>query len=82
MCFVFLSIARLPMPVDKINPDAIPKIVKDLDRRDAERQRLGREMEKELDRQTALAESLSWYNGSKRWEFENGKVKITRHLPY
>jgi hypothetical protein len=60
--------------VDKINPDAIPKIVKDLDRRDAERRRLGREIEKKLEQETALAESLSWYNGSKRFEFENGKV--------
>lgn len=69
-----MTIARLPRPVDKINPDAIPKIAKDLDRRDAERRRLGREIEKKLEQEAALAESLSWYNGSKRWEFENGKV--------
>ena len=35
---------------------------------------MAKEIEKKLEQEAALAESLSWYNGSKRWEFENGKV--------
>lgn len=62
------------MPVDKVNPDALPKIIAELEKRDNERNRLGKQSIRDCERELAEMEALSWYNGSKRIEYENGKV--------
>jgi len=71
---------RMPLAVDKVNPACLDEIVADLEERDQERLREERELMEETERQIALVEALSWYNGSSRLEFQNGKALWWRSL--
>ncbi|EKX38696.1 hypothetical protein GUITHDRAFT_115244 [Guillardia theta CCMP2712] len=60
-----------PEPVDRVDPDYFDKIAKELDQRDLEALARREELREEENRKLAEEEALSWYNGSKRVEYDN-----------
>ena len=70
----------LPQPVDYVDPDYCREIADEMDRRDRERAQAHQDMLDAYERQEALEEALSWYNGSRRIEYEAGEPVWWRQL--
>jgi hypothetical protein len=63
----------LPEPVDHVDPDYVDEIADELDARDRERAQSFQDLADAHSRQQALEEALTWFNGTRRWEFEAGE---------
>ena len=70
----------LPEPVDHVDPDYLQEIADDLDRRDRECAQNFQDLVDADDRQTALEEALSWFNGTRRKEYDAGERVWWRHI--